>query len=62
MYNSIILASCVFGSVYLCCKSLVLINNAEIENKKIQNKLIMINGLTFVMSCSMFAYMSINCL
>jgi hypothetical protein len=52
MYNSIVLSSCLFGSVYLCSISLVLINRSILENKKIPNKLIIINGLVFVMSGS----------
>ncbi len=47
MYNSIILSSCLFGSVYLFSKSLELINKSILENKKIPYKLIII---TFVLS------------
>ena len=56
MCNSIILSSCLFGSVYLMCKSLELINRSLLENKKIPHELIIINGLTFVASGSMFIY------
>lgn len=56
MYNSIILSSCLFGSVYLFSKSLELTNKAILENKKISNRLIIINGLVFVMSGSIFLY------
>ena len=56
MYNSIVLSSCLFGSVYLCSISLVLINRSILENKKIPNKLIIINGLVFVMSGSILIY------
>jgi hypothetical protein len=64
MYKSIILSSCLFGSfssslfcsVYLCAKSLELINRSLLENKKIPNKLFIINGLTFVISGSIYVY------
>ena len=59
MYNSIILyhlVYCLFGSVYLCSKSLELINKSLLKNKKIPYKLILINGLTFVISSSVLAY------
>lgn len=56
MYNSIILTSCLFGSVYLFSQSLLLLNWSYLENKKIANKLILINGLTMVFSGSMFLY------
>lgn len=54
MSNSIILFSSLFGSVYLMAKSLELTNRALLENKKIPNELIIINGLTFVMSSYIF--------
>ncbi len=53
MYKSIILSSCLFGSFYIFAKSLELINISYLENKKISNKLI-INGLTFIFSGSVF--------
>ena len=56
MYNSIILSSCLFGSVYLFSISLKLINMSFIENKKMPLKLIVINGLTFVLSGSIIIY------
>ena len=56
MYNSIILSSCLFGSFYLFSVSLGLINYSFLENKKIPNILIIINGLTFVISGSMVIY------
>ena len=56
MYESIILSSCLFGSFYLCSISLGLINRALLENKKIPNKLIIINGLTFLVSGSIVVY------
>ncbi len=56
MHNAIILSSCLFGSVYLSSISLKLINNLFLENKKIPYKLIIINGLTFLSSASIFLY------
>ena len=56
MYNSIILSSCLFGSVYLFSKSLELTNSLLLENKKIPHKLLIINGLTFVSSASIIIY------
>ena len=56
MYNSIILSACLFGSVYICSTSLQSINMSFLENKKIQNNLIIINGLTFIISGSVFLY------
>ncbi len=52
MYNSIILSSCLFGSIYLFSTSLKLINGKFLEN----NKLIMIDGLTLVISGSIVIY------
>ena len=59
MSNSIILFSSLFGSVYLMSISLGLINKALLENKKMQCELIIINGLTFVVSCYIFINMSL---
>jgi hypothetical protein len=56
MSNSIILSSSLFGSVYLMSISLGLINGLLLENKKIPNNLIIINGLTFIISGSVFLY------
>ena len=56
MYKFIILSSCLFGSVYLCSTSLLLINRSLLENKKLPNKLIIINGLTFLVSGSIVVY------
>jgi len=54
MFNSIILCSSLFGSVYLMSISLGFINRRLLENKKIPRELIIINGLTFVVSTSIF--------
>ena len=56
MYNSIILFSCLFGSVYIFSTSLQAINSSFLENKKIPNNLLIINGLTLIMSGSVFLY------
>ena len=54
MSNSIILFSSLFGSVYLMSISLGLINRSILDNKKIPRELIIINGLTFVVSTTIF--------
>ena len=54
--NSIILSSCLFGSVYIFSKSFESMNRSFLENKKIPNKLFIINGLTFVISGSIYVY------
>jgi len=56
MYNSITLASYVFGSVYIFSKSLENINRSFLGNKKIPNKLMIINGVTCIFSGSLFLY------
>jgi hypothetical protein len=56
MHNSIILSAGLFGSVYLCGISFVLINNSMMENGKMPNKLIVFNVLTFVISGSIVVY------
>lgn len=56
MHNSIILSSCLFGSVYLFSKSLELINRPFSENKKIPHELMLINSLTFCISCFVCLY------
>jgi len=54
MSKSIIICSSLFSSVYLMSTSLRLINKSLLENKKIPNELIIINGLSFMMSSSIF--------
>ena len=60
MTHSIILSSCLLGSVYLMAKSLDNINRQflgerrRIDNKKIPCELFFLNGLTFVVSSSIF--------
>ena len=56
MYNSIILSSSLFGSIYLCSKSLQLINKLFLENRKIPQKVILLNGVTFVVLFPYFYY------
>ena len=48
MNNSIILASCLCGSFYLCSQTLSFTNKAILENKRIPRKLVFINGFTFL--------------
>lgn len=60
MYNSVILFSSLFGSVYLMSISLGLINRSFLENKKIPRELIIINGLTFVVSGYIFIGASLS--
>ncbi len=55
MYNSIIIASASFGSVYLSSISLCLINQTLLENKLNKN-LLMLNGCTFLVAGSIFLY------
>ena len=55
MYNSIIIASALFGSVYLCSTSIHLLNNALLENKP-NKKLLVLNGCTFLVTGSIFLY------
>jgi hypothetical protein len=55
IYDSIIISSCLFGSVYLFSNSLKLISESDLENKNS----VMINaisGLTTVISGSVFIY------
>jgi hypothetical protein len=56
MSNSIILSSCLFGSVYIFSKSFESINMSFSENKKIPNKLIVVNGIICLISGSVFLY------
>lgn len=60
MYNPIILSATLFGSIYLCSTSLILINKSHLEDKKISNKLIALNSLTFVISGSIFLFTSLK--
>ena len=55
MYNSIIIASTLFGSVYLSSISLCLINQSLLENKPNKN-LLVLNGCTFLVAGSIFLY------
>jgi len=56
MNNFIILSSALFGSVYIHSKSLDLINKSILQRKKIPNKLIAINVITFMMTSSIMLY------
>jgi hypothetical protein len=61
MYNPIILSSCLFGSVYLFSISLILTNRALLEDKQIPNKLFIINGLTMLVSGSIYFSLLHSC-
>ena len=50
MHNSIILSSCLFGSVYLNVKSIEQINMLFLQKKSIPNRLIILNSLCFTFS------------
>jgi hypothetical protein len=50
MYNSIILFSCLFGSVYLNVKSIEQINMLLLQGKSVPNRLIILNSLCFTFS------------
>lgn len=56
MYNSIVLSSCMFGSVFMFSKSVELINKSMSEYCEIPDKLIAINGLTAMFSGFVFVY------
>ena len=59
MANFILFTS-LFGSIYLMSTSLGMINMSFLENKKIPYKLIIINGLTFLISSYVFTYISLT--
>lgn len=48
--SKVILFFVLFGSVYLLSTSLILINNSLVKNERPPTELIIINGLTFVVS------------
>ena len=58
MYNSIILSSCLFGSVYLNVKSIEQINMLFLQKKTISNRLIILNSLCFTFSRLIFYIIS----
>lgn len=58
MYNSIILSSCLLGSVYLTVKSLEQINISLMQNKSIPKRLILLNSLCFTFSSLNFYMIS----
>lgn len=51
----IVLSAGLFGSVYLCSTTLTLINMTYIEKKR-PSELIVLNGLTFIMTGSLVIY------
>jgi hypothetical protein len=50
LHKTIVLSSCLLGSIYMFSKSLEMMNNSLLEDKKIPNALIAINSLTFLFS------------
>ena len=58
MYYSIILSSCLFGSVYLNVKSIEQINMLLIQRKSIPNRLIILNSLCFTFTSLNFYIIS----
>ena len=50
MHNSIILSSCLFGSVYIYVNSIKQINMLFLQKKTISNRLIILNSLCFTFS------------
>ena len=55
IYDSIVISSCLFGSVYLFSNSLKLINESALSNKN-GSTMNVINGFTLIVSGSMFIY------
>jgi len=55
MYNHIILFS-LFGSIFLFSTSLILTNRALLVDKKIPNKVFILNGLIMFISGSIIVY------
>ena len=54
--NSIILSAGLFSSLYLCSETLKVINMYEFENKKMSSRILILNKLLFITSCSLFLY------
>lgn len=54
MFNTITICSTLFGSVYLCSTSLYLINKSMMEEKTIPKQVMLLNGLTFLASGTVF--------
>jgi len=60
IYNSVIISSCIFGSVNIFISSLKLINESFSENKKVPLAINIINGLSMLVSGSTFIYFTIK--
>ena len=58
--SKVILFFVLFGSVYLLSTSLILINNSLVKNERPPTELIIINGLTFVVSGYIFINVSLS--
>jgi hypothetical protein len=54
MYKPIFLSCCLYGSVYIFCTSLTMINMTILEKKKVPRELILLNGLTLISSGYIF--------
>lgn len=55
IYDSIVISSCLFGSVYLFAHSLKLMNESALSSKNVST-LNVINGFTLVISGATFIY------
>ena len=55
IYDSIVISSCLFGSVYLFSNSMKLMNDSMMSSKNVV-MLNTLNGLTFVITGSVFIY------
>ena len=58
MYKPIFLSCCLYGSVYIFCTSLTMINMSLLEKKKVPRELFLLNGLTFISSGFLFLHIS----
>ncbi len=56
MKNIIITSFCLFGSIYTFNSTLMLINHSLIQDKIVPNQLHIINGMTLVVSGTIFVY------
>jgi hypothetical protein len=62
MYKSIVLSTCLYGSVYIFCTSLTMINMTLLKKRKVPRELILLNGLTFISSGFIFLHISVPAL
>jgi uncharacterized membrane protein len=59
LYDSIIISSCLLGSVYIFSNSLMLTNKFFLQNKKLPFALNVLNSMIVLISGSIFTYSSI---